>query len=85
MDCKNWSSTGRGATLAEGEFISAASLVGETPTAERSAAAGRIAAGEEVDPTGDLHASADFKRHLVGVLAGRALALAARRATEAAA
>jgi CO/xanthine dehydrogenase FAD-binding subunit len=63
----------------------AASLAGESPTAERFAAAGRIAAGEEVDPTGDLHASADFKRHLVGVLAGRALALAARRATEAAA
>jgi CO/xanthine dehydrogenase FAD-binding subunit len=33
-----------------------------------------------VNPPSDLHASADYRRHLVGVLAGRALANAWRRA-----
>ena len=61
----------------------AAALAGQPPTPELFAAAGRIAAEEEVDPTGDMHASVDFKRHLVGVLATRALAVATRRAVEA--
>jgi CO/xanthine dehydrogenase FAD-binding subunit len=34
----------------------------------------------EVDPPTDLHASSDYRRHLVGVLAGRALTDACRRA-----
>jgi CO/xanthine dehydrogenase FAD-binding subunit len=34
----------------------------------------------EVNPPTDLHASADYRRHLIGVLAGRALADAWRRA-----
>jgi CO/xanthine dehydrogenase FAD-binding subunit len=35
-----------------------------------------------IEPETDLHASSDYRRHLAGVLAGRALAAAWRRATE---
>jgi aerobic carbon-monoxide dehydrogenase medium subunit len=34
-----------------------------------------------VDPSGDLHATADYRRDVAGTMAGRALAEAARRAT----
>jgi carbon-monoxide dehydrogenase medium subunit len=43
------------------------------------AAAGRLAQGQ-VDPEPDIHATADYRRHLVGVLTGRALREAAGRA-----
>jgi CO/xanthine dehydrogenase FAD-binding subunit len=58
----------------------AAGLIGEAPTAEAFAAAAATAAGEEIEPGGDIHATADFKRHLARVLTGRALATAAGRA-----
>ena len=35
---------------------------------------------EDIDPESDLHASADYRRHLAGVLAVRALVQAAQRA-----
>ena len=35
---------------------------------------------DEIEPVGDIHASAEFKRHLSGVLARRALTLACERA-----
>jgi len=41
--------------------------------------AGRMAQ-EQVDPQADIHASADYRRHLVGVLTERALRAAAERA-----
>ena len=41
-----------------------------------------IAAGEEIAPVGDIHASADYKRHLAKVLTGRALAQALSRAQQ---
>ena len=44
--------------------------------------AGRVAAGE-VDPTGSLHAPADYQRHLVGVLVARAVTRALARAGDA--
>ena len=42
-------------------------------------AAGRLAQGQ-VDPEGDIHATADYRRHLVGVLTARALRAAAGEA-----
>src|SRR5690606_39108203 len=39
------------------------------------------AASAASDPGGDLHASAEFRRHLAGVLAGRAVEAAWKRAT----
>jgi CO/xanthine dehydrogenase FAD-binding subunit len=47
-------------------------LIGEVTDAVRSA----------IEPETDLHASSDYRRHLSGVLAGRAVAAAWRRATE---
>ena len=41
--------------------------------------AGELAAGQ-VDPEADIHATAAYRRHLVRVLTGRALAEAAGRA-----
>jgi aerobic carbon-monoxide dehydrogenase medium subunit len=58
----------------------AAGLIGGAPTADAFAAAAETAAGEEIEPGGDIHATADFKRHLTRVLTRRALATAAGRA-----
>lgn len=59
-----------------------ATLAGEEPAGEvlRAAAA---AGGGEIDPPGDIHAPAAYRRHLVEVLVRRALERAARRAGEA--
>jgi carbon-monoxide dehydrogenase medium subunit len=69
--------------------------VGEVPVVARQAAAALesdglspqtieeaavIAAEKEIEPTGDIHASADFKRHLARVLTVRALTEAHHRA-----
>ncbi len=54
-------------------------LAGSVPSAEALAEAGRLVSAG-IDPAGDLHASAAFRRHLAGVLAERALATAVRRA-----
>ncbi|MEM7353973.1 MAG: xanthine dehydrogenase family protein subunit M [Acidobacteriota bacterium] len=59
----------------------AASLLqGAALSEERLASAARVAASEEIDPTGDIHASQDYKRHLAQVLTLRALGQAAERA-----
>jgi carbon-monoxide dehydrogenase medium subunit len=58
-------------------------LVGAHRDAADWAAAGRFAAGA-VDPEPDIHASADYRRHLVEVLTTRALAEAASGQEEAA-
>jgi len=54
-------------------------LQGEVPTDERIEAAAAVCRGS-VDPAGDIHGSPEYRRHLVGVLAGRALRLARERA-----
>ena len=56
-------------------------LAGEPPEREAVEAAAR-AARDAVEPYDDLHASADLRRHLVEVLARRALEAAVRRARE---
>jgi len=59
----------------------AAILTGERPTDDLIEAVARQAAEAEVEPTSDIHASAEFKRHLCGVLTRRALTTAIHRAT----
>jgi CO/xanthine dehydrogenase FAD-binding subunit len=76
-------------------------LTGVGPTAMRASAAEALLLGEalgtsltsrvidavrdRVEPETDLHASSDYRRHLAGVLAGRAVSAAWRRANTAAA
>jgi len=55
-----------------------ARLAGAAPTREALRAA--CAPVEEADPMDDMHASADYRRHLLSVLAARALAAACERA-----
>jgi CO/xanthine dehydrogenase FAD-binding subunit len=71
-------------------------MTGVAPTARRADAAEALLVGTAItpalidaaiasvraaaEPATDLHASADFRRHLVGVLAGRALRAAWKRA-----
>ena len=74
-------------------------MTGVAPTARRVAEAEAMLIGKSLDdgvgsvieavraatePQTDLHASSDYRRHLVGVLAGRALSAAWRRARAAA-
>lgn len=61
----------------------AATLIGETPSEDAFAAAADTAQ-QEIEPSPDIHASVDFKRHLARVLTVRALSKAADRAEEAA-
>ncbi|HEV8630209.1 MAG TPA: FAD binding domain-containing protein, partial [Thermoanaerobaculia bacterium] len=68
--------------VGDGPFVAggaAAALVGATPSEETIAAAAASAAAE-IDPTGDIHASADFKRYLTRTLTARALRRAFARA-----
>jgi len=55
-------------------------LVGETPDADVIGAAVE-AARDAAEPEDDLHGSADYRRHLVGVLARRTIETAWRRAS----
>jgi len=58
----------------------ARALIGAKPTPEALEDVGRRAAGP-LRPDGDLHASSEYRKHVAGVLARRALARAAARAT----
>lgn len=70
-------SVGEGPIRTEG---AARLLVGETPSVALAAAAAHHAARVELDPPGDIHASAAFRRHLAEVLGRRALVEAFGRA-----
>jgi carbon-monoxide dehydrogenase medium subunit len=58
----------------------AAGLVGGSGATAAVEEAAAIAAGREIDPVGNMHASADFQRHLARVLTRRCLRLAFERA-----
>ncbi|NPA91946.1 MAG: xanthine dehydrogenase family protein subunit M [Chloroflexi bacterium] len=55
-------------------------LVGQEPSDEALEEAAQRAAQEDIDPFGDVHASAAFRRHLASVLAKRVLTRAVERA-----
>jgi CO/xanthine dehydrogenase FAD-binding subunit len=48
-------------------------LVGEMPSPDSIRAAAHEAAEKDIDPTSDIHASREFRRHLAAVLTRRAL------------
>jgi carbon-monoxide dehydrogenase medium subunit len=56
-------------------------LLGELPTMARLAEAARLVT-TQLDPDSDLHATADYRKQLAGVLTERALAMALQRALE---
>jgi len=58
----------------------AAMLVGEQITPDLITAAAEKASADEIDPGSDIHATADFRRHLANVLTRRALEEALGRA-----
>ena len=58
----------------------AETLKGQAPTPELIRAAAEKAAEDEIDPGSDIHASAEYRRHLSKVLARRALTQAFARA-----
>jgi carbon-monoxide dehydrogenase medium subunit len=58
----------------------AATLKGQAPTLETIRAAAETAANDDIDPVSDIHASAEYRRHLAKVLARRALEQAFERA-----
>jgi carbon-monoxide dehydrogenase medium subunit len=57
-------------------------LKGQKPTTDSIRAAAEKAASADIDPAGDIHASAEFRRHLANVLSRRALDQAFKRAME---
>ncbi len=57
-------------------------LQGQEPTLEAIQEAAEVAARQDVDPVSDIHASADYRRHLVKVLARRTLRVAVERAKD---
>jgi len=70
-------SVGDGPVVAE---EAARMLIGEELSPGAIEAAADKVARDEIDPLGDIHATAEFKRHLARVLTGRALRRAAERA-----
>ncbi|MCP4428512.1 MAG: xanthine dehydrogenase family protein subunit M [Chloroflexi bacterium] len=58
----------------------AATLIGSKPSSDLIETAAQHAAQHEIEPTGDIHASADYKRHLAYALGKRAIQKAVQRA-----
>ena len=70
-------SAGDGPVIAQ---QAAETLIGQLPSAEAIRAAAETAATVDIDPGNDIHASAEYRRHLSKVLARRALTQAFDRA-----
>ena len=66
----------------ENALQATALLKGQELTSEAIEAAAEAAASNDVEPVKDIHASVDYRRHLVSVLTRRALTQAAERAME---
>ena len=60
----------------------ATAMIGKIPSSELIAEIAWNAAQNEIDPTGDIHATAEYKRHLAYVLGKRAIRQAISRARE---
>ena len=60
-----------------------ATMIGQLPSPSLIAETAMHAAQNEIDPTGDIHATAAYKRHLAYVLGKRAIQQAVTRAREA--
>lgn len=58
----------------------AATLVGHIPSPDLIASVAMHAERNEIEPTGDIHATADYRRHLAFVLCKRAIEIAVSRA-----
>ncbi len=69
-------------SVGEGPFVAAqaAAQLHGTDLSDEAIAAAAVAAAAEIDPPADIHASAEFRRHLTQVLVGRVLRTARRRA-----
>jgi len=57
-------------------------LKGQAPTLDVINATAEVAASEDIDPGSDIHATAEFRRHLANVLSRRALEQAFQRAAD---
>ncbi len=63
-------------------YKAAAALIGEKPSPALIQEAAHIAAHQEIDPVGDIHATAEYKRHLAFVLGKRAVQQAVSKFSE---
>jgi CO/xanthine dehydrogenase FAD-binding subunit len=70
-------SVGDGPVIAD---QAAQALIGQVGNDKNIQAAADVAASQDIDPPGDIHASAEYRRHLARVLARRALQQAFLRA-----
>ena len=59
-------------------------MLGERPSESLFDAAAEAAARQDISPVGDIHATAEFKRHLAAVMTKRALRKAVAKAEAAA-
>ncbi len=60
----------------------ASALVGHLPSTDLIQSVARHAAQHEIDPVGDIHATAEYRRHLAFILGQRAIAKAVARARD---